>query len=116
ISRLTVAELTSAFAIKVRTKSIDRQDADQFLRRFREDIAGAKFEIFSVGESEFETAETLIEGYAFDRHLRALDAVQLAVALELRNQDLVDHFVAADQVLCAIAGLEGFAVINPEHA
>jgi predicted nucleic acid-binding protein len=32
ISRLTVAELTSAFAIKVRTQSISREDADAFIR------------------------------------------------------------------------------------
>jgi hypothetical protein len=45
-----------------------------------------------------------------------LDALQLAVALELRNQKLVDHFVAADTILCVVAGHEGFSVINPEHS
>jgi hypothetical protein len=29
---------------------------------------------------------------------------------------LVDHFVAADAILCDVARLEGFAVINPEHS
>ena len=59
--------------------------------------------------SAFAVAEHLVEGYAFDLRLRALDALQLAVALELRNQALVDYFVAA------VAGLEAFSVINPEH-
>ena len=116
ISRLTVAELTSAFAIKVRTQSINREDADLFLRLFRGDVATGKLEIFSVAESEFAMAELLVERYAFDLRLRALDALQLAVALELRNQKLVDHFVAADAILCEVAGLEGFSVINPEHS
>ena len=107
ISRLTVAELTSAFAIKVRTQSINREDADLFLRLFRGDVATGKLEIFSVAESEFAMAELLVERYAFDLRLRALDALQLAVALELRNQKLVDHFVAADAILCEVAGLEG---------
>jgi predicted nucleic acid-binding protein len=115
ISRLTAVELTSAFAIKVRTQAISREDADQFLRQFRSDIATGKFQVFSVGESEFEMAETLIERHAFDRHLRTLDALQLAVALELRKQDIVDCFVAADKVLCEIAGLEALLVINPEE-
>ena len=115
ISRLTPAELTSAFAIKVRTQSIGRQDADVFLQRFRRDIANGKLQVFSVAESEFAMAEALVERYAFDFRLRALDGLQLAVALELRNQKLVEHFVAADKILCEVATLETFSVINPEH-
>ena len=115
ISRLTVAEITSAFAIKVRTQSIEREDADLLLRQFRGDIAAGRIEIFSVADSEFAMAEVLIGRYAFDLRLRALDALQLAVALELRSQGLLDHFVAADQVLCEVVRLEGFSVINPEH-
>lgn len=115
ISRLTVAELTSAFAIKVRTQSIGREDADFFLRQFRRDITAGKLEVFSIGEPEFTAAELLVERYAFDSRLRALDSLQLSVALELRNQKLVDQFVAADAVLCEVARLEGFSVTNPEH-
>jgi uncharacterized protein len=114
VSRLTVSELTSAFAIKVRTRSMSREDADVFLRQFRTDIAVGKLEVFSIGESEFTTAELLVERYAFDSRLRALDALQLAVALELRTHKLVDHFVAADTILCEVARREGFSVINPE--
>jgi hypothetical protein len=29
---------------------------------------------------------------------------------------LVDRFVAADRILCEVAGLEGFPVINPEYS
>ena len=75
-----------------------------------------KLEVFSIEESEFTAIELLIERYAFDSRLRALDALQLAVALELRNQKLVDHFVAADAILYEIARLQGFSVINPEHS
>jgi predicted nucleic acid-binding protein len=115
ISRLTAAELTSAFAIKVRTQAINREDADLFLRQFRKDVATGKLEVFSVAESEFAVAESLVERYAFELRLRALDALQLAVALELRNQELVDQFVAADRILCEVARREGFSVINPEN-
>jgi len=58
--------------------------------------------------------ELLVERYAFSLRLRSLDAPQLALALELRNQKLVDHFVAADAILGEVAGLEGFSVINLE--
>jgi hypothetical protein len=57
----------------------------------------------------------LVERYAFELRLRAMDALQLAVALELRNQKLVEHFVAGDAILCEVAALEGFSVINPEQ-
>lgn len=116
ISRLTAVELTSAFAIKVRTKVIDRQDADELLRQFRDEVVRGRFEIFSVGESDLELAEALIERHAFDHHLRTLDALQLAIALELRSQNLIEYFVAADQVLCEVAVLEGLSVINPDIA
>jgi predicted nucleic acid-binding protein len=64
ISRLTASEITSAFAIKVRTQAISREDANVFLRQFRKDIA--------TGKLEFER-------YALDSRLRALDALQSAM-------------------------------------
>ena len=77
ISRLTTAELFSAFAIKVRTLAINRSDADLFRRQVRQDIATGKLEVFSVGEAEFSMTELLLERYAFDFHLRTLDALLL---------------------------------------
>jgi hypothetical protein len=47
--------------------------------------------------------------------LRTLDALQLSVALGLKRAELVTVFVAADQKLCRVAMLEGFAVTNPEQ-
>jgi hypothetical protein len=69
----------------------------------------------AIREPEFAVAERLLEQYAFDLRLRALDAIQIAVALMLKRQGLLDQFVAADKVLCEVAILEGFAVLNPEH-
>ena len=115
ISRLTVVELRSVFAIKVRTQVVTREDVVLLLRQFQEDVVSRRFQVFAVNEQEFALAERLIEKYAFDKRLRTLDAVQLAVALGLKNQSLIDHFVAADAALCAIAGLEGFSVLDPEH-
>lgn len=116
ISRLTGAELTSAFAIKVRTGVIENSDTDLFLSQFRYDVGSGKLRVFSIAESEFVTTERLIRRYAFQLRLRALDALQLAVALELRERKLVDFFVAADRALCDVAALEGFVVVNPEQS
>ena len=115
ISRLTVVELPSVFAIKVRTQFISREDARLLARQLQEDIVAQKFLVTAIRELEFAVAERLLEQYAFDLRLRALDAIQIAVALGLKSQGLVDQFVAADRVLCEVATLEGFAVLNPER-
>jgi predicted nucleic acid-binding protein len=115
ISRLTVVEIPSVFAIKVRTQFIGREDARLLVRQFQEDIVAQKFLVTAIREQEFAVAERLLEQYAFDRRLRALDAIQIAVALGLKSQGLVGQFVAADKVVCEVASLEGFAVLNPEH-
>jgi predicted nucleic acid-binding protein len=115
ISRLSVVELRSVFAIKVRTQVVTREDVGLLLRQFHEDVVAQRFQVFAVSEQEFAFAERLIEKYAFDKPLRTLDAVQLAVALGLKSQGLIDHFVAADAALCEVAALEGFSVLDPEH-
>ena len=86
-----------------------------FQRQLRSDIAAGAFEIFSAGEAEFALAELLLERHAFTLRLRALDALQLAVAMELRARDLADFFVEADKALCEVARHERFQVINPEE-
>jgi hypothetical protein len=60
-------------------------------------------------------AELLIGRHSFTRRLRTLDALQLAIALDLSSRNLLDHFVVADQALVEIAIVEGLAVINPER-
>ncbi len=47
--------------------------------------------------------------------MRTLDALQLAVALEVQDRVGVEALVAADKILCEVATLQGFAVINPER-
>ncbi|MEP6535355.1 MAG: type II toxin-antitoxin system VapC family toxin [Bryobacteraceae bacterium] len=116
ISRLTVVELTSVLAIKVRTQVIGREDAGLLLRQFHEDIVSERLEVFSIGDQELELAEALISRHAFDRRLRTLDALQIAVAIGLRDQSLIDCFVSADKVLCEVAAAEGFLVLNPENS
>jgi hypothetical protein len=43
-----------------------------------------------------------------------LDALQLAVVLDLSGRGLVTQSVCADQRLCTIAAAEGLSVVNPE--
>ncbi len=65
-------------------------------------------------DSHFEVAGELIGKYGLSRQLRTLDAIQLAVALDLHRASPIDHFVCSDQRLCEIAVFEGLNVIDPE--
>jgi hypothetical protein len=68
-------------------------------------VAVRDFDVFTVTDSHFGAAGNLVVRHGFNRRLRTLDALQLAVAVDLRLQALVDHFVAADK--CT-------SVMNPE--
>jgi hypothetical protein len=69
-----------------------------------------------MSPDHFSKAEWLIGRYAFSNRLRTLDALQLGVALDLKGQERLDYFVAADKVLLAVAKLEGLQVLNPEDS
>jgi predicted nucleic acid-binding protein len=114
ISSLGFLEIQSSFAMKVRSGFLDRRGAGMQRARFLLDIASGDIEVYSLTEDHCVTAELLIGRYSFSHRLRTLDALHLAVALDLQNQNLLDHFVAADLALCEIATLERLHVINPE--
>lgn len=116
ISSLGFVEIQSAFALKVRTGVLDRKGAGLQRLRLLLDVAAGDIEVFSITEDHFVTAERLIGRHGFTYRLRTLDALQLAVALDLAAEGLVDHFVVADQSLGEVASLEGLVVINPESA
>ena len=61
-------------------------------------------------------AVRLLSSYALTQSLRTLDALQLAVALELSRRDAVEHVVCADVAFCDVARQENLSVINPETA
>jgi predicted nucleic acid-binding protein len=114
ISRLTVVEIHSVFAKKVRTGLLSLADFQTLGRRFRGDVRRRLFQVARVTSPHFQAAEQLIRRLGPAQNLRTLDALQLAVALDLRNRGVVSQFVCADQSLCAIAAAEGLPVINPE--
>ena len=111
ISRLSLVETVSAFAVKFRLGDIDEQGFTDLRRRFYHDIGQGRFQIMPVTTPQYQAAMQLIERH-FRIRLRTLDALQLAVALALSRQGRIDHFVCADQRLCATATEEGLAVIN----
>lgn len=113
ISVLGLLEMQSAFAMKVRAGVIGRQAGGMQRARVLLDIASGAIEVCSLTSYHFEEAERLIGRHSFVRRLRTLDALQLAVAVDLSAQGLVDFFVVADRALAEVAEAEGLAVIDP---
>lgn len=114
ISSLGFLEIQSSFAMKVRSGALDRNAAGIQRARFMLDVAAGDIEVYGLTDDHFGAAGRLIGQHSFKRRLRTLDALQLAVALDLANQNLLDSFVVADQSLGEVATLEGLKVINPE--
>ena len=114
ISSIGLLEMQSAFAMKVRTGVIDQRLAGMQRARLMLDIASGAIEVYSVTSDHLKDAALLIGRHGYTHRLRTLDALQLAVALDLRGQGLLDHFVAADRALAEVAILEDVSVIDPE--
>lgn len=113
VSRLLVVEIHSALAMKVRTQVIALQDFQQFQKRFASDLATRRFQTIRMLQGHFHEASQLLSQYAPAQSFRTLDALQLAVALDLQRKGLIDQFVCADEKFCKVAQAEGLSVINP---
>jgi predicted nucleic acid-binding protein len=114
ISRLSLVETVSAFAVKYRMRQIDEREFDALRRRFYHDISQGRFRILAVTAARYQDATQLITKHVQSR-LRTLDALQLAVALALAHRGMIDRFVCADQLLCETAMAEGLMVVNPSR-
>ena len=114
ISSIGLIEIQSAIAIKVRSGALDPNNAGIQRARLMLDVAAGEIEVYRLSDQHLEAAEMLIGRHSFIRRLRTLDALQLAVALDLSRQNLLDYFVVANQALAEIASLEGLSVSNPE--
>lgn len=115
ISRLSIVEMESVLAIKVRTGEIDRRDVEIARRCLRADLGQHRLLVGPpIRTHHYQTARTLLVRYGVAEGLRTLDALQLAIALDLLQFGLIAVIVAADQRLCRVASLAGCSAVNPE--
>ena len=113
ISRLSVVELHSVFAKKVRIGELATDVFQKLTRRFRGDVAARRLRVIRLTAAHFQSAERLIRRIGLTKNLRTLDALQLAVAINLNEPGQPIQFVCADQTLSALAVAEGLSVVNP---
>lgn len=115
ISRLSVVETVSVLAKKVRTGLISSADFDLLRGRFFADLRKRHPAIVRMLVRHFQEADRLLQQYGLAHGLHTLDALQLAVALDLRHHGQLDEFVSSDRVLLTVAAYEGLTVFDPEH-
>lgn len=116
ISHLSIVELESVLSIKMRTGEIDEQHAEVARRCLRADLRQRRLMVGSpVQPRHFHAARLLLVRYGATEGLRTLDALQLAIALDLKDTGQIVMLIAADQRLCRVATLAGCPAANPEN-
>src|SRR5437588_2441821 len=86
ISRLSTLEIVSAFGGKVRAGTLTLAGFENLRRRFSADLSKNKRPIsVRILVSHYKQAERFLRQYAPSEKLRTLDALQLAVAVDLRS-------------------------------
>jgi predicted nucleic acid-binding protein len=112
LANITSVEVVAAVTRRQRGGTLSPADSATALAQFRSDY-GNHFFLIEVSPPIVQEAERLAETHA----LRAYDAVQLAVLLELERRKTSGLpspiLVSADVELNAAATAEGFAVEDP---
>lgn len=108
ISSITIIEIISNLK---RLFEIDKITTEkQFLEQrafFFQDISTHGITILDVTAGDIIKAEELI----VERYMKPVDSIQLAIALNLKRNNIV--FVSSDKRLCKIAGAEGLETLTP---
>lgn len=116
VSRLSALEIASVFAGKMRAGTISLVDFDALRRRFSADLTKTKRLLGTrILVAHYQEAERLLREHGPVRRLRTLDALQLAVALDLHRKKAIDRVVSADRDLLVVAAVEGLSVFDPEN-
>jgi predicted nucleic acid-binding protein len=116
ISRLAVVEVHRALAGKARSNLISASELEELRHHFYGDLRARRFRVKRFYDFHFHAAVRLVLKHgpvSGTPLLRSLDALHLAVALDVRQREGLDFFICADNNLCDAAEAEGLQVLNP---
>ena len=114
VSRLSLVEMESVFAIKVRTGAPDGNGRSLALRRLRADIARDRLIVGPPMEPKhYRSAARLLRLHGVSRGLRPLDSLQLAVALDMLEASWISVMLSSDKRLCEVAEACGCPAVDP---
>lgn len=114
VSNLTVVEMHSALAKKYRCRAISFQAYQAAVDELVRDMDEGRFAVVELTSHVQTLAINLLKKHAPTRALRTLDALQLAVAMDLKEHGRLGTFVVADETLADVATQEGITAVNPE--
>lgn len=118
ISELTVVEIHAAISKKRLTNAITTDEALQQVRaQFSNDLKRQKIAVVRILSKHYQEAERLVRQYGTGTDgeiIRALDALQLAVALDFQSRTKIEAFLSSDHRQCSVAVAEKLTVMNPE--
>ena len=114
ISDLSIIELGSALAKKVREGEITVEKYHRAIGFFCQDVVTEAIQVETLGEIDKAVAAALLETYSLRTNLRTLDSLQLAMMKRVSEIQL-DQILCADQTFCSLIQKEGLVVRNPEE-
>jgi predicted nucleic acid-binding protein len=112
VSRLSIVEMASALAKKLRSSAIGKDDETRIWNAFQDDLRSGSVKLIHLDEELIARATTLIRDLGAPEGLRTLDALQLASAMNQRGT----LFLSADRRLARIAVLVGLGIPPPRSA
>lgn len=112
ISQAALVEVVSALCQKERLGSIARDERDALITLFRT-TRQKTYNMIRVTNTTYQAAGDLCTNH----RLRAYDAIQLACALSVQDNDAHMNliFVCADNALLSVAAAEGLQIENPNN-
>lgn len=114
VSRLSLVEMESVFAIEIRTGVLNENGRSIGLRRLRADIARNRLVVGpAIEPGHYRSAAKLLRLHGVSCGLRTLDALQFAIALDMLEASWISVILSADKRLCEVAEACGCPAIDP---
>jgi predicted nucleic acid-binding protein len=107
ISRLTVVEMASALAQKVRTGDTTKRAESAIWTAFLDDLHADKMEMVQLHDRHYSRAADIIREYGRSRGVKTLDALHLSIAHGLPHAS----FLCSDKPLVRIAHAMGIKIM-----
>lgn len=97
IADIARLEFYSAVFKRLRMKDLNRKEADLIIKLFESDYS--KYQVVRLNDHVLNVSVEFISKYG-TKGLRALDAIQLASAIEVK--EIIDKYFTADQLLSSL--------------